>query len=877
MKKLLTTICAAAIGFASIVKADCDITDVVEAAGKGTPELTKGTHAAAKYTVATAFKKANDNDSRVLLNDEENDITYTIASDFAPGEEMVVTQYSIRRTCGDNTYSLYRAPVSFELQGSVDGATWATIDAQSDISWGAEEMEKSFSVAAGNTGSYRFYRFRTFKTSAPASESVKCGFQYVALCGKIGVSANLDKAVLGGAFATLVNDVVPAFDAKLEFDFSFDSLSGTQGIFSNGHNDETKKFRLFFTDSKWQFDYGAQTYQNTTKPTVGARYRLVVDGPVVTLNGEELFNAGEKLTDPGSRGLSLFSAFGETVYPDKLNYPANVTVYGVKVWDGAGNLQLELHPGVALCGPRALLADKYGIRSYASRHFSDSEHIRNDFAIHPSEVNLVAKMREDSKAPTVTLGENTTLAAGSLANLFTTGFTNGDRLLLKEEATTVNFDIPADYESGKPFVLTRFVVVPCVDQWDSTLTTAAERGPAQFELQASSDDGASWTTLYAQVAKLSSEDYMQNKLGSGTAQGYCGVSFEIPEENRGSYRKYRIVTTATNRAASDTGSRWGVQELKLYGIVGVDPCYAPVEYVQNGTDEQNDNITYFRTGVVPSKADMTIELQGEFTRVDQTMGLFCCRGSSGNPWICWLVNGKLRLDYGQSGSETFAPQANVPYTITVKGNELYVNGDKKYTAGGSLFTPGSEMVLLASHTNLGGWGNQACFKLKSCRITDAFNGVVRDYVPVQNDGKYCLYDKVTDRILSAGGTASRGGEAADVDFSQRGRTVTLATELDNGALPKGPISFAFNGNQIVQGTLYAAYDNTFAGTDVAAWAKAVELGKVKNGVPTMTVTLPKNSEHYSRVKFFVRDNLGDGVSQTQSFGAGVKGLIIIVH
>ena len=195
MKKLLTTICVAAIGFAAMVKADCDITDVVEVAGKGTPELTKGTHAAAKYTVATAFTKANDNDSRVLLNDEENDITYTIASDFAPGEEMVVTQYSIRRTCGDNTYSLYRAPVSFELQGSVDGATWVTIDAQSDISWGNEEMEKSFSVAAGNTGSYRFYRFRTFKTNAPPSEPVKCGFQYVALCGKIGVSVNLDEAV----------------------------------------------------------------------------------------------------------------------------------------------------------------------------------------------------------------------------------------------------------------------------------------------------------------------------------------------------------------------------------------------------------------------------------------------------------------------------------------------------------------------------------------------------------------------------------------------------------------------------------------------------------------------------------------------------------
>lgn len=893
MKRIaIYAIAAVAALTASCAAADVvDITDVVRLAGKGTTKLTKGENATQDYTTDNAFGKTVSFPSRVLLKGQENDITYSIADDFCPGEEIVVTSYTIRRTICDarvttseNQLSRQRAPVSFALEGSTDGETWKTIDKQTDLSWETDtsEMEKVFAVDAANFGSYRHYRFRTFKTNVSASEPTKCGFQYIALKGWIGERVNFGEAVLGGVFATRVEDVVPAFDSMLEFDFSFNSISGTQGIFSNGYNDETKKFRLFLTDAGWQFDYGTQSLVNPTKPTVDVRYKVVVNGPVVTLNGKELFDAGEKLADPGTRGLSLFSAFGEAANPDKLNYPAKVTVRGVKVWDADGNLQLELRPGMSFDGSRAFVADEYGVRSYSGKKFTDL--VRGDFSIHPSEVDLVAKMRTDGAKPTVSLGENTTLAAGTTNDLFSSGRTNNDRFLLKEEATTVDFAIPADYKPGEPFVLTRFVVVPCIGGNDSALDISAQRCPAQFKLLASAD-GVDWTTLYEQAAKLPEAAYKDGaKMTVGSTYGYAGVSFEIPEENRGDYRRYRLVTTATNRGVSDTGSRWGVQELKLYGVVGgVGARCDPIEYVQNGTDDKSSNMTYFRTGVQPPKADMTIELKGEFTRVDQTMGLFCCRGASGanaHPWVCWLNKGKLRLDSNSSSSESsFAPEANVPYTITIKANELYVNGSYVYPAAGSAdFTPGSEIVLMASHNNYGNWDNQACFKLKSCKIIDAYGGAVRDYVPVKNtaDGKGALYDRVTGGILAASGTAARTGEVSDIDFRQRGRAVALATELVDGALPRGPLTFAFEGNQVLQGTLYAAFGNGFAGTEMDDWAEAVELGTLKNGVATMTVDKLKVPNRYPCVKFFVRDGLGD-VSYTRSYGTGLRGTVIIVR
>lgn len=865
-----------------------DITDVVRLAGKGETVLTSGTQAVAgKYSVANAFGKTISKDSRVLLKEQANDIVWTIAEDFCPGEEFIVSSYTLRRLyyaeadkSWDNTLSRQRAPSSFALEGTVDGKTWTMIDERT-VEWNdANEMEKSFTVAEANLDSYRIYRFRIRATNSDNADA-KCGFQYIALKGTVGVSSVLDDAVLGGNFATIVDDLVPAFDAKLEFDFSFDSLDGTQGFFSNGHNNEAKKFRLFFVDSQWQFDYGGNTFKNATKPALNTRYKLVVDGPVVTLNGVELFNAGEKLTDPGTRGLSLFSAFAEPQYPDKINYPAKVTVHGVKVWDGTGRLQLELRPGIALDGSRALLADAYGVRSYASRVFSNSEHVRNELAVHPSEVNLVAKMRAVGKVPSVTPGANVTLAAGQYENLFTTGFTNNDRLLLKEEATTLDFEIPADYEPGKPFVLTRFTVLPCVDKWEDSLNTAAERAPAQFEFQASAD-GATWKTLYAQVEKLTRADYQQgDKLGAGTdadLKSYRGLSFEIPETNRGDYRKYRLITTATNRGATDTGSRWGVQELKLYGTVGIEPRYDPVEYVQNNAA----NYTYYKTGLQPSTADWTIEIKGSFTTDNTTCGLFCSRGSSSTrPWVLWRLNtGVLSLWCDSAHTDTtFKPVVGQLYTFKVVGNKLYVDNNPVCTSGTTAFAPGGEVFLMASHNGGVGVGNQANFRLASCKITDANGAVLRDYVAVKrtSDNVGGLFDRYNSVFLpSSDKSPVIGSAAADVDFRQRGRAVALATELVDGTLPHGPLTFAFEGNQILQGTLYAAFDDRFVGTDMDDWADVVELGTLKNGVATMTVDKLKVPNHRPCVKFFVCDDLG-GVSYTRSYGTGLRGMVLIIR
>ena len=164
------------------VGGEFDITDVVRLAGKGSTVLTNGQHAVeGKYTVANAFAKGNDNNTRVLLKDEANDVQLTIADDFCPGQEIVVTSYTIRRTwcsstttADDNKISRQRAPISFALEGSEDGTTWKVIDMRSGISWETDPsaMEMTFAVVAANLGSYRAYRFRTFKTMRPAASMI---------------------------------------------------------------------------------------------------------------------------------------------------------------------------------------------------------------------------------------------------------------------------------------------------------------------------------------------------------------------------------------------------------------------------------------------------------------------------------------------------------------------------------------------------------------------------------------------------------------------------------------------------------------------------------------------------------------------------------
>ena len=871
-----------------------DITDVVRLAGKGETELTKGTQAVAgKYSVANAFGKTIGKDSRVLLKEQANDIVWTIAEDFCPGEEFIVSSYTLRRLyyaesdkSWDNTLSRQRAPASFALEGTVDGKTWVTIDEQT-VSWGdPDEMEKSFTVAEANRGSYRIYRFRIRATNSENADA-KCGFQYVALRGQVGGAVNFDEAVLPGNVATIIDDFELTADCKIEFDLSFNSVTKNQGLFANAHSDDSTRFRLLLTSTGWTFNYGTRTETSSVMPSVNTRYTLVVDGPVVTLDGNELCNAGTKLSDPGTRAPILFATHNTKQYPNSPANFADVKVYGVKIWDAAGNLKFELHPGVSAQGVRALLADRRGIRSYASTNFTNQ--IRNDFSIHPMEKDLV----EAGAKPVVSLGANTTLKVGTLDDFFTTDPDSGKRFLLVEEATAVKFDIPEDYEPGKPVVLTRFVIVPCVAADDGNLLVSAERCPALFKLQASAD-GEVWTTLYEQGEKFTRAHYLQGdkiKLSStSNIYGYMGVSFEIPEANRGDYRHYRLVTTATNRTATDTGSRWGVQGVRIFGVVG-EPSYDPIEYVQNGTDEKNKNVTYFKTGVQPSQADMaamTIEIRGEFTKTDQTGCLFCARGAnSANTWTLFLLNGALRLDCktGSSSTSAFKPDPDTDYKIIVIGNKLYVydtNGTQlfTYTSGSTDFKPGSEIVLMASHNALSGWDNQGCFKLKSCRIIDAAGHVLRDYVPVGDaeNGTGYLLDRVSGDLRVSDGTAFRTGDAVetDIDFRRRGRAVTLATELVDGALPRGPLTFAFEGNQILQGTLYAAFDNGFVGTDMDDWAEAVELGTLKNGVATMTVDKLKVPNRYPCVKFFVRDDLG-GASYTRSYGTGIRGTTIIIR
>ena len=878
IKKHATAVAVAIIATCSF-GAGIDITDAVRETGKGKTSLEKGA-CYDGHDEQNAFGKADDGDSRVMMTTVENAFIYEITEDFRPNESIIVTEYTIRRayaTGSADTYSQERAPSTFQLQG-FDGDKWWVLDEQTGIVW-STPRDKTFVIDSAKVKSCRKYRFLVTATNHRDGDSVVCSFQYVALKGFILDGAQcLDEGIAKDGFATILDDVKLSLDSKIEFDISFNSIAGTQGLFSNCYSNEEKKYRLLHTDSGWRLDYGTETYTSSIKATPNARYTIVVDGPLLSVNGHEVINAGVKLTDLGTKGLSLLATYSTS---DSLYNPANVTIHGVKVYNAAGELQLALRPGVAIDSRRALVADPYGFRAYTCRRVNGQ--VPNDFSIVNDEVNIVAKMREEGASPEISVKPGTVMQGSSKENLFTTDLTTAARLLTVEPQNTVAFTIPDGYEEGCPVVLTRFVITPCVGTSDSALDVAAQRAPAQFEFQASKD-GESWTTLYAQAEKLSAADYKRGaKLQFDNVFGYAGISFEIPESKRGDYRHYRLVTTDTNRPDADTSSRWAVQELRIYGTVGSPELrYDPIAYVQNAKEEQAQNNTYFKTGVRPTKVDITIELTGSFTDVKETSCLFCSRDSdSKNTWTLFCINGKLRLDYNTTGQESgFAPVTNKDYKITVKEKELWVDDVKVYTStAGDDFTPGSQIVLMASHrAATGSWSNQARFKLKSCKIIDACGGLMRDYVPVKDreDGKGYLYDKVTGTVCSDGVTP-RMGDEADVDFCHHGRAITLMTGLVDGRLPNGDLVFALNGNQVLQGTLCAAFDTSFVGNDIDNWKQIVELGTVKGGEATMAVRIPRGYAGNPCVKFFIRDAFGVGTSYTRSYTRRQYGLIIVVE
>ena len=877
MKK--TTLLMFCVGVLSGAFAEeIDITKVVREAGKGTPKLEQGQLAAG--TVNNAFGEGMTKDDRVLLKAQANTISWSIASDFEPGKSIIVTRYVIRRAVyasdGENDISRERAPKDFRLEGSTDGSSWIPLDSHRNVDWPRSTDSMSFEFAPLYMSNYRHYRIVITATKRN-EESCNCSFQFIQIFGEIGseepvlkACRKVDHLVSNGEAALKVADCMPTLDSKIELDVSFAKLSGNVGIFAASRYGEKPEFRLFHTDNDgWLLYYGDKSFSSGIKGYPGVRYKIVAAGPVVTVNGVKVIDREEeKLTSATTSGLSVLA----TQNGDSLNNLANARIWSVKVTDAAGNLKLDLRPYHYRDGG-GWLYDAVGKKFYSSA-MRDSR-LKFDFRIDSRIEDVTAAVRETS-SPTITMVEGEAHPGYPKENLFTSGQTLDDRAFFMDKHNVIQYDIPETFRPGVPVVLTRLAIFPAVGTEDSEMSCGL-RGPTDLELQASVD-GTTWVSLLKRTLGLGESSYKSGEYKKVTDEtwGYSSFCLNIPEEARGNYRHYRFITNDSNSQAEPKVS---VQEVRFYGLIGgAEPRYDPIGFVQNAYEKNNPDNTYFKTGVSPAKADLTIEITGEFTSVADTHALFCSRGvSNAKPWVAWLTDGKLRLDCDTAQTASpFAPQPNTPYTIKIVGNKMYVNGgDPICTSGTTDFAPGGEIYLLSSHIGGESIKNQARFKLRSCKITDAQGGVVRDYIPVSRstDGVAGLFDRVSSTFLPSAGTAPKKGERADIDFRQRGRTVAMTSELEDGVIGKS-VDFSFGENQILPATLYAAYADRIEGGEMEDWDEVRELGVVTSGVDALTAAELEKENGRKYVKFFLRDSLG-ACSQTRAYKHCRRGFVIM--
>ena len=200
-------------------------------------------------------------------------------------------------------------------------------------------------------------------------------------------------------------------------------------------------------------------------------------------------------------------------------------------------------------------------------------------------------------------------------------------------------------------------------------------------------------------------------------------------------------------------------------MAAVAKTYTTLDWIQG---EAN---AYIRSGYTPKSTDK-IEVTLSFVNHHSTYGIFCARGNttSKDSFTLFLVSQKFRIDHGNTTAaqvtSTFTPTDNTKYVVVADGStrEFLVDGTSYATMHDESFTPGSEIIFLASWTAGTSPGNYAsAVKLYGVRIWNDSGTLVCDFVPATDGTKYGLLNRVDMTFHASAGTAdiTSYGEASD--------------------------------------------------------------------------------------------------------------------
>ncbi len=629
--------------------------------------------------------------------------------------------------------------------------------------------------------------------ATPLAASEREAVTYLEYVESSGSSAS------NGSFAHL-DDVRPEGDWRIAVDFSLDDITANHSIFTCKNNNAGNRVIGVYNikDSGIRLDMNKVTgtaenggLASGTFPTPGLRQTIVYDAGDLYLDGVRIASFTNGVENVTGANVNPITIFGDRKSASEWTNYSKGRLYGVKMWDGDGNLVHDLRPcrdadGVAGLYD-AVTGNKYlsaattpftagpeaapdGVEFLESVTTSASSTSKNDGQFFNTEYVPAYDCKiELDVAPLSATNRNwcffhsATPSSSSYYKLSLFHISSKAKLRLDTGTTTTDATDKSRRGIRRTYVYDRGAVfVDGEKQIDnaSGIASIATTPSLPLVIGASYDSGASNapSNHNGNVSNFSSLRIYRFRLWDGS--GILQRDMRPAKDAAGNVALYDVVNRRFHYPSYRTTSAFAA----VGGVDGNFPVGPELDYLET-TGNVNGGRQWYDTGYIPSgRAKIKIDAK-PLTAVSTQYTWFSTK-SSGNELNVFSIKDKgLRLDInGGQGQLNTKPLKDTKYTLLYNGGKLYLGNDLLVDRSSDAAAMASAKWRTYLFASSGGATskdlfNMAKMEVYGVRIWDSDGGtLVRDFVPRRTaSGFVGLYDSVGDKFYKSGNDVVTNG------------------------------------------------------------------------------------------------------------------------
>ena len=219
--------------------------------------------------------------------------------------------------------------------------------------------------------------------------------------------------------------------------------------------------------------------------------------------------------------------------------------------------------------------------------------------------------------------------------------------------------------------------------------------------------------------------------------------------------------------------------------IGIDNIARKVKKIYIGKNEELEVVDYIESSgtqyidtEITASQDIKVEMNFENLETSKSTHMFGSRITAGDDSINISY---MNESWGNGWSFAWGDETQQTTDVTTSNrsyilgdNKAYINDTLMHTFTTQTFTNSYNMFLFTCNNGGVPHTQYSSIRLRYCKIWDN-NILVRDLIPVKRqNGEYCLYDKVTQKLfLNKGISKFNGGIATNevINFNDKARKV----------------------------------------------------------------------------------------------------------